>query len=275
MSISSRPRAVVTGAGSGLGRELAIALAKRGGHVLLADINVAGAEQTAERVKAAGGRAIVQRCDVANPASVEEVERIARRELGAVDLLVNNAGVAVGGTMEEIPLEDWSWVVSINLLGVVHGCRAFLPEMKRRRAGHILNVGSAAGLMSAPDMAPYNATKAAVVSLSETLYSELRPHQIGVTVLCPSFFQTAILTTARAGKEEQRPIVEAMMKKSKVQAPQVAERALAACDKRQLYCLPMRDTQVAWALLRLSPENFYARVVARLLDGMRKSAEKR
>jgi NAD(P)-dependent dehydrogenase (short-subunit alcohol dehydrogenase family) len=275
MSIPSRPRAVITGAGSGLGRELAIALGKRHGQLLLADINLAGAEETAALVTAQGGRALVQRCDVAQPESVAELAQLAQRELGAVDLLVNNAGVAVGGIMEEVPLEDWRWVLSINLLGVVHGCRAFLPEMKRRKAGHILNVASAAGLMSAPEMAPYNVTKAGVVALSETLYSELRPYQIGVTVLCPSFFQTGLLSTARAGKEEQRPIVEALMRNAKVQAPQVAERALVACNKRQLYCLPMSDSQVAWALKRLSPENFYARVVGRLLGGMRKGAEKR
>jgi NAD(P)-dependent dehydrogenase (short-subunit alcohol dehydrogenase family) len=266
MSIPSSPRAVVTGGASGLGRALCLALARRGAKIVVADLNLNGAEETAHEVERAGGKAVVQRCDVAKPEEVEALARMADREIGGTDLIVNNAGVGVGGAMGEVSLQDWEWVVGINLWGVIYGCHVFIPRFKAQRSGHVLNIASAAGLISAPDMGPYNVTKAGVVSLSETLAAELRDFNIGVTVVCPTFFRTGIVDSARfAGQEKRKSMAVAAMEKSKVQAADVAAEALACCDKNQLFCLPMKDAQWGWRLKRFAPERFCTKILPNIV----------
>ena len=257
MPLPERPRAVVTGAGGGLGRALCLELARRRGRVLAADIDLDAAEITAGAVRDAGGEAHAVACDVAQAAQVEALTAHADEHFGGTDLIVNNAGVAAAGAMADIPLADWEWVVGINLWGVIHGCRAFIPKFRAQGHGAILNVASAAGLVSAPEMSPYNVTKAAVVALSETLCGELRPAGIGVTVLCPTFFQTNIMQATRTADPARRHVAEKMMARAKVQAPEVARAALASVDARQLYCLPHADGAWVWRLKRLAPERFY------------------
>ncbi len=271
MSIPSRPRVVVTGAGSGLGRAFVLELAKRGARVVAADIAVAGVEETARMARERGAEVVVEKCDVAKAEDVEALAASAERALGGVDLLVNNAGVAVAGEVGDVDLEHWRWIVSINLMGVVHGCHYFAPLMKRRKAGHVLNVASAAGLVAAPGMAPYNATKFAVVGLSEALYQELRPHGVGVTVLCPTFFPTNILEAGRgSGDPRFIKVAAKLMKASKLDANDVARAALEAADGGHLYSIPMGDGRVMWALKRLAPEQWYRRVGPALLSLARK-----
>jgi NAD(P)-dependent dehydrogenase (short-subunit alcohol dehydrogenase family) len=266
---------VVTGAGSGLGRALCIELAKRQAQIVVSDIELKGADETAHLVAQHGGKALVRRCDVSRAEEVEELAQFADRELGATDLLVNNAGVAVAGSIGDVPLRDWEWIFGINLWGVIYGCHSFAPRFKQRRSGHILNVASAAGLLSSPDMGPYNVTKAGVISLSETLASELRPFGVGVTVLCPTFFVTSIMTSSRSQLAgELAGTAEALMQKSKLQAPDVAARALTSCDKGDLYCVPMVDGQLGWRLKGLAPEQFYKRIMPVMMTGMRRRRAK-
>ena len=137
--------AVVTGAASGLGRAFCSEIGARRGRVLVCDIDEEGAQETIELVEAAGGEARFQHCNVASNDEVEAASAAAEAWFGHTDLLVNNAGVAVAGPMEDIPLSDWEWIMGINLWGVIYGCRAFLPGMKRKGEGHIINVASAAG----------------------------------------------------------------------------------------------------------------------------------
>ena len=257
MPLPQRPRAVVTGAGGGLGRALCLELARRRARVLAADIDLGAAEITAGAVRDAGGEAVAVACDVAQAAEVEALVARADESFGGVDLVVNNAGVAAAGPMTEIPLPDWEWVMGINLWGVIHGCRAFIPKFRAQGHGAILNVASAAGLLNTPEMAPYNVTKAGVVALSETLCAELHPTGIGVTVLCPTFFQTNIMQATRTAHPGQRHLAEKLMARAKIQAPEVARAALAAVDARQLYCLPHADGAWMWRLKRLAPERFY------------------
>lgn len=257
--MSSEMRAVITGAGGGLGRALALDVARRGGRVVVADIDEAGATETAHLVERAGAEAQVMLCDVSDAAQVEELAADATAWLGEVDLLVNNAGVAVGGSFEEIPLEDWSWIVGINLWGVVHGCRAFLPAMKARGRGHVINVASAAGLVSMPGMSPYNTTKAAVVALSETLHGECKARGVNVSVLCPTFFATNIARSARGsrGAEHLLGAIQKRMESTRIQAPEVARAAIDGVLAGDLYVLPMRDGRIMWRLQRAVPEQFY------------------
>jgi NAD(P)-dependent dehydrogenase (short-subunit alcohol dehydrogenase family) len=272
MPIPPEPRAVVTGAGSGLGRAFCLELAARKARVLAADLDLERAEETATLVRAAGGQALARRCDVAVAAEVEALAGAVEEAYGAADLVINNAGVAVAGPFGEVPIEDWQWIVGVNLFGVVHGCHVFVPRFKLRGGGHIINVASAAGLISAPLMAPYNATKAAVVALSETLAAELGGTGVSVTVLCPTFFQTNIMRAGRthidAGKLED---VERRMQQGSLQAPDVARFALAAADEGELYALPHQDGRWMWRLKRLVPAAFQSVIVPRAAARMAKT----
>ncbi|MEM1415671.1 MAG: SDR family NAD(P)-dependent oxidoreductase [Myxococcota bacterium] len=253
----SRPRAVVTGGGSGLGRALCLEVASRGGRVVVNDIAREGAEETARLVRAAGGEAFVELADVRDQAAMHALAEAAEGHLGAVDLVCNNAGVAVAGAFEETSEEDWRWIVEVNLLGVVHGCQAFAPAMLARRSGFILNVASAAGIVSTPRMASYNATKAAVVALSETLHAEYHDRNVTVSVLCPTFFVTDIMKSSRGPvSAKERRTAEKAMRISKVQAPDVARAGLEGLARGDLYVLPMRDARLFWRLKRAHPQAF-------------------
>ena len=151
MKLPASPRVVITGAGSGLGRALAEKLGRRGGRIVVSDIHLVRAEETAELVRRAGGTATVVRCDVGHLPDVEALRLAAEELFGEVDLLVNNAGVAAGGKVGEISIADWEWLLRINLWGVIYGCHVFVPRMRARGAGAILNVASCAGLACLPE----------------------------------------------------------------------------------------------------------------------------
>lgn len=256
MGLPSKTRAVVTGAASGLGRALALEVARRGGEALLADVDEERLAETVFHVEKAGGRSWPFACDVRELRQVEAMAAEAERRMGGVDLLANNAGVAGGGDMGELPLEDWRWVMDVNLWGVIHGCHVFVPRMRDQRRGFLLNVASIAGLVSPPGTMPYNVSKAAVVSLSESLHAEEYKNGIGVTVLCPSFFQSSIVKSGRGKDELGKQRMEEAMRRSKVQAPDVARAALDALDRGELYCLPMGDARFFWRLKRAVPGRF-------------------
>ncbi len=258
MSFPKPLRAVVTGAGSGLGRALALDLARRGASLVVSDIDPSSAEATAELVRGERARAEVIPCDVTDREAVFALVRQTEERLGGIDFLANNAGVAVGGPFDEISIEDWRWAVDINLWGVIYGCQAAVPKMRAQRRGYILNVASAAGLLAPPAMSAYNVTKAGVVSLSETLYAEYKPEGIHVAVLCPTFFRTNIVEAGRGAttpKEDAQVI--RWMERSKVQAPDVAQEAIDAVRDGKLYVQPMRDGRMAWRLKRTAPQRFY------------------
>jgi len=258
MSFPQPLRAVVTGAGGGLGRALTLELAQRGASLIVSDIDPASAEQTAALARQQRAQAEVVPCDVTDRNAVFELLDEAERRLGGVELIANNAGVAVGGPFDEISIEDWRWAVDINLWGVVYGCQAAILKMKAQGRGYVLNVASAAGLLAPPSMAPYNVTKAGVVALSETLYAEYKNSGIHVSVLCPTFFRTKIVEASRGAttpKEDAQVI--RWMEQSKVQAPQVAKAAIDALRDGKLYVQPMRDGRVAWRFKRIAPQRFY------------------
>lgn len=254
-------RVVVTGAGSGLGRAFAVEAARRGGRVLCSDVDEAAAQQTATQI---GPTAHARACDVARIEDVEALAAEAERLWGGADLVINNAGVAVGGAVGEIPIDDWRWIVGVNFWGVVHGCHVFAPRLRKQGRGHILNVASAAGLLAPPRMAPYNATKAAVVSLSETLHAELAGSGVGVTVLCPTFFPTNIAKRARGTDQHLAAMVEKLMARSKLSADDVARFALDCAARDELYALPHADGRWFWRLKRALP-GAYATIVPRVL----------
>ena len=263
--LPSNPCCVLTGAASGLGRAFALELAGRGARLLLADIDEPGLAETARLAEKRGGAVKTVRCDVAKLADMKSMYEVAKEFLPSVDLLINNAGVAVGGAVGDIPIEDWEWITGINQWGVIYGCHLFLPEMKKRGRGHLLNVASIAAFACAGEMGPYNVTKAAVVALSETLAGELIGTGVGVSVLCPFFFSTSIAKNARSGSNAvSAESVEKIMQRTPVQAGEVAKLALRACDKGHLYVFPHREAKAIATFKRFMPETMLKKIAPRV-----------
>jgi NAD(P)-dependent dehydrogenase (short-subunit alcohol dehydrogenase family) len=257
-------KAVITGAASGLGRSLATTLAEEGWRIGIVDIDDAGAKETLELVKRAGGSGETFHADVSDPEEVTAFADHFFERWSGVDLLINNAGVAVAGIVGDIPLEDWDWIFGISFWGMLYGCHEFIPRMKAQGKGHIVNVASAAGLISLMDMGPYNTAKAAVISLSETLRMELAPYNIGITVACPMFFKTNLLDDMRYTDEWEREWAQSTFDNARMTSDEVARRIISAAKKNRLYVIPQVSGRFLWLLKRLMPETYYS--VFRLLN---------
>ena len=251
---SHKACAVVTGAGSGIGEAFAHELARRGGRVVCSDINPVTAEATAAAIRANGGEAVAYACDVSKLEQVERLAEQAEAWLGClVDMVINNAGVGAGGlTIGEIPMEDWHWVMGVNMWGVIHGCHVFAPKIRALGRGGIINVCSTASFAAAPLMGPYNVSKAAVLALSETLAAEMSGTGVAVTALCPTFVKTNI---ARDGRipEGKSDFAAKLMQWTGIPAERVAKTTLNAMDRGQLYVLPQLDARTIWRTKRLLP----------------------
>jgi NAD(P)-dependent dehydrogenase (short-subunit alcohol dehydrogenase family) len=190
--------AVVTGAASGIGRALAERWAAEGMRVVMADVEKDALAEAADALRDKGSEVLAVPTDVSDGVQVEALAQAARDAYGGVHLLCNNAGVAVGGPVSDLAAGDWEWVLGVNLWGVIHGLRAFLPDMLASgEEGHVVNTASVAGLLGAPWMGPYAASKFAVVGISECLYYELASSRVGVSVLCPAWVNTNIATSYR------------------------------------------------------------------------------
>lgn len=187
---------VITGAASGIGREMALAFARRGARIAACDIDGESLGAVRSELEAVGCEVYTEVVDVSKAWQVEEFSQNVYRDLDRVDVLCNNAGIAVGGAFEDIALEDWDRIIGVNLEGVVNGCYYFYPRMIEQGGGHIVNTSSGAGLAPLPALSPYNCTKFGVVGFSETLRSEGAIHGIGVSVLCPGIVATNITGTA-------------------------------------------------------------------------------
>lgn len=200
--------AFVTGGASGLGLSIARSLLRRGASVMLADRNAEGLEKAVAELSSETNQVASVVCDVADANEIEKAAQATIDHFGKVHIVVNNAGVGLGGQPGEIPLQDWRWIVDINLMGVVHGVEVFTPLIQSHgEGGHIINTGSMAGHVAPGGMGPYNATKYAVVGYSESLKADLAPHNIGVSVLCPGWVRTNIHTTG-FGRPSGGPTLE-------------------------------------------------------------------
>ncbi|MCX7430014.1 MAG: SDR family NAD(P)-dependent oxidoreductase [Planctomycetia bacterium] len=246
-----RRHALITGAASGLGRALAVRLARDGWHVAVCDVDDAGALETVSLVEQAGGTGQAERLDVTLPAEWESLRDRLRGQWERIDLLVNNAGVSGAGEVGRFPLDDWRWILDVNLFGVLYGCHAFVDWLAENPdRPHIVNTASMAAVASAPTMGAYNVSKAAVVSLSETLYAELLHRGVGVTVLCPGFVATNLLGAGRWHRPTLKSRAEECFAEARITADDVAEATLRAIRRRQLYVvLPLRG-RIFWWLKR-------------------------
>ncbi|NNH70326.1 SDR family NAD(P)-dependent oxidoreductase [Nocardia uniformis] len=247
--------AVVTGAGSGIGRGLAVELGKRGGRVVCADIDTDGARETVELVAAAGGKAFEVYCDVTSADQVTALADTAEEWFGnPADLVCNNAGIGAGGKPTgDFPLTEWHRVLDVNLWGVIHGCHVFAPRMRAAGRGAILNTASAAAFGSAPRMAAYNVSKAGVFALSETLAAELVGSGVNVTVLCPTAVRTHILDNATIDDPSTARLGDLLLRWTGRSPAAIARETLDAVDRGQLYVLPQVESKLIWQSKRLLP----------------------
>jgi NAD(P)-dependent dehydrogenase (short-subunit alcohol dehydrogenase family) len=243
--------AVITGAGSGFGREFARSAAARGMNLVLADIEADALAATAQEMTAAGARVLAEVVDVADGAAVARLAERAFGEFGAVHLLMNNAGVGSGGLLWENSERDWQWVLGVNLWGVIHGVRHFVPRMLAGgQPGHIVNTASVAGLLTAPNMGVYSVSKHAVVALTETLLHDLRLVRaaLGVSLLCPAFVPTGIAQSHRNRPAALRDAT----------APTASQRAAHAAISKAVAGGRMTAAEVAQATFdAVAQDRFY------------------
>lgn len=258
---SKNAYAVITGAGSGIGRSFALELAARNGAIICSDINLESANETVALVEQAGGKGYAVKCDVRDAEQVKQLAEQSEKLLGhPVTLVINNAGVGLGGKFDELSLDDWKWCMDINLWGVIHGCYYFVPGFKKQGRGAIINVASAASYTAAPEMSAYNVTKAGVRALSETLFSELRKDNIRVNVLCPTLVPTNIIKNGRIPARYSKLADHALMNYAMTTSDDVAKLTLNRLDKGELYTTPQVDAKLFWLMKRASP-NLYAKLL--------------
>jgi NAD(P)-dependent dehydrogenase (short-subunit alcohol dehydrogenase family) len=241
--------AVVTGGASGIGFSLASAFAAEGAKIVLGDIEAPALDAAVGKLEASGAEVIGVVTDVSDAAQVQALADAAVERFGAIHIACNNAGVGAGGLSWEAPLATWEWVLGVNLWGVIHGLRSFVPILMQQSQAYVVNTASIAGLVAGPFMAPYNASKHAVVALSETLHHEMAmmaPH-VKVSVLCPGWVHTRIADSARnrpdgseedaAGESVLSGLLHTLIDKG-MSSDEVASKVLAAIRAEQFWILP-------------------------------------
>ena len=253
-------RAFITGAASGLGLAIGERLAPQGWKLFIADINAQRLAQAEQKLQALGAQTQSMVMDVTEYSAQEDAARTLQETWGGVDLVFNNAGIATAGAIDELTREDWEKTIDIDLWSVIYGCRIFTPMLKRQGGGHIINTASSAGTLAGPEMAAYNVAKAGVVSLSETLKTELSKDNIGVSVVCPTVFVTSLGDTM-TGRTQMEDNLMRQLQASKVTADDIVDDVMKAISKDRLYVITQTDARWGWRLKRFFPE-LYPKVIS-------------
>jgi NAD(P)-dependent dehydrogenase (short-subunit alcohol dehydrogenase family) len=248
------PRIFITGGASGLGKAIALKFARKGYRVCIADINEQRGQEVLMQLQTLGSDAFYLHCNVTQLADLENAKQQLVKRWQGVDIVVNNAGIGgTAGEIEAVPLSVWHDVLDINLMGVVRGCKVFSELFKQQNSGYFINIASAAGLLNAPHMSGYNAAKAGVISLSETLVYELASANIGVTLVCPAFFKTNLTESVKAVNAGVVQAIERLMARSSISADDIAEAIFQAFKKKQFWLLTHKSERKLWLLKRYLP----------------------
>ncbi|MBG0568341.1 SDR family NAD(P)-dependent oxidoreductase [Actinoplanes aureus] len=246
-------RVLITGGASGLGAALAARCAARGDQVLVTDVT--------EPAALPDGAAF-QKLDITSEDDWAAALDRVRADYDGLDVLVNNAGIAAGGRIDRLGADHWQRVLTVNVLGAVNGCRVFTPLFKEQRGGRLVNVASAAGLVHAPAMSSYNASKAAVVALSETLRHELGPWGVHVSVVCPTFFRTNLAASMSGDDPMMVQVATKLINRAPLGADEIAARVLRDVDARKFLIMPDRPARIAFWTKRLARVLYDRRMIA-------------
>lgn len=252
---------VITGAASGLGKAIALAAAQQGFDIVVADVQDSAGEQTVQEIKTIGQEAAYVHCDVSQADALLALKDQVMQRFGQVDVLINNAGVGAQGTVCEAGEEQWHRQWQINVMGVVRGCQAFIPQLRKSKQAAIVNVASFAAIALAPGVASYNVAKAGVVALSETLRCELAEAGIHVSVLCPAFFKTNLTESMHDSDEQIKNQINRWMERSKYTAEDVAQMVLDGIKSKQFMLLCDSTTRWQYRISRWFPNYFYKQKV--------------
>jgi NAD(P)-dependent dehydrogenase (short-subunit alcohol dehydrogenase family) len=273
--MKENPKVAITGAGSGLGAAMARRFAAAGYDVAVTDINAQRASDVFDELSRSGFNGFCEVLDTTSEADWTRFHQRVMQQWGGLDVLVNNAGVAAAGCCEETSMQDWQWVMDVDLMGVVRGCHEFLPlfrqQDKNARSAYIINVASFAGMSSMPGLCAYGTAKAAVIALSEHLRTELADTGIGVSVICPAFVKTNLMDDFRSPDPSQRDKVARWMENSGVSAEDVANAVIEAIGKRRFMVLTHGQTRWAYYLKRFWPERYF-RQMSKMGTQLRKKA---
>ncbi len=264
-------RVLVTGGASGLGKAIALRWAQAGADVCIADLNQQRGDEVVAQIQALGQKAIFSPCDITDENQINATLAQMLSEFGGIDLVVNNAGVATAGSLKEEDIAQWQWVLEINVLGAVRVSRAAVDVFRRQGRGYFLNVASQAGITAAPMMGSYCASKAAMVSFSETMRLELLDDNIGVSVLCPGFFKTNLDESVRSANPAMRGVVTKLLDKSNITADQVADEAFKSVQANKFMILTHADGRRAFRIKRWLP-NYYLTMMAKHTARLRSKA---
>jgi 2-hydroxycyclohexanecarboxyl-CoA dehydrogenase len=251
---------LVTGAGSGIGRATALAFADAGARVLAVDINRESAEKTAAECAERGPGSAAYKVDVADREAVLRLAVEVQDEHGPLDVLVNNAGVGMSARFLDMPLEDWDWIVSINLMGAIYMCRAFGPKMVERGRGHVVNISSGLGYTPTATEPGYGTTKAAVLAFSRSLRADWHTQGVGVSAICPGVINTPIISHTRFRGERAAPEQVARVKdmfKKRGHPPELVAKAVLAAVRDNKSVVPAGvESRVGWYISRWAPTRF-------------------
>ena len=248
---------LVTGAASGIGRATARRFAERGAKLIVCDVNQASLDEIAGELKAKNALVFAEKTDVSDRAQMQALADKVHQEIPALDVLVNNAGVGLSGGVLNTSLEDWDWVVKINLFGAIHGCHFFVPKMvQRAQGGAVINVASVLGLHGSPATVGYCTTKFGVVGLSESMRGELQPHGIRVTAICPGMIDTGIIaaTRFRARNAETARDKAQKLFSSRGHKPELVAKAIVAAAEEGAGVRPVApEAWAIWMMERFAP----------------------
>jgi len=264
---------LITGGASGLGEALAWHYAKQNFEVCIVDLNAQRGHKVVDSITQSGATAFFLPCDITNETDIETLKQQLQSRWDKLDVLVNNAGVATGGALEFEDIQQWEWVININVLGMVRMCRAFVPIMKQQGGGKIVNVASQAGITPAPLMGSYNASKAAVVSFSETMHLELQDSKIHVSVACPGFFSTNLDESLRSKQPGVAKLVSKMLHTySDITAAQVAETIYQDSEALKFMSITHKDGRSAFRFKRWLPPMRYLAMMKKQLRNFKPRA---
>ncbi|HDY93080.1 MAG TPA: SDR family oxidoreductase [Pseudoalteromonas sp.] len=272
-----KTRLIITGGATGLGKALALSYANNLGanlQICIADINTERAAVTIAELQALKADAFFHACDITKQTDIEGLCDIIQTKWQGVDIVVNNAGVATGGSLEGESLEQWQWIMEINLLSMVRVCKTFYPVFKQQGKGYFINIASQAGLTPIPFMSSYNAVKAAVVSFSETLKLELAYDNIDVSVVCPSFFKTNLDESMRTSEPAMQTMLNRAFERSPITAEQVADIIYKQSLKRSFLILTHKLGKQAFLMKKLLPVEWYIKSMLKKTRSMQRLKSK-